>query len=125
MKLVATDAGPAAASSETAAASSETAAALSETASSGPAPKTPAPAATPKANAAATAAAPPTSVSADLKSRLANVFKKIGEKTTTAAGLEDLYDFSRPYPTVDIQPHLGEDERGVPERGSRARAAEG
>jgi len=41
-----------------------------------------------------------------LKSRLANVFKKIGEKTTTAAGLEDLYDFSRQYPTVDIQPHL-------------------
>ena len=106
MKLVATDAGPAAASSETAAASSETAAASSETASSGPAPKTPAPAATPKANAAATAAAPPTPVSADLKSRLANVFKKIGEKTTTAAGLEDLYDFSRQYPTVDIQPHL-------------------
>jgi len=34
------------------------------------------------------------------------VFKKIGEKTTTAAGLEDLYDFSRQYPTVDIQPHL-------------------
>ena len=106
VKLVATDAGPAAASSETAAASSETAVALSETASSGPAPKTPAPAATPKANAAATAAAPPTPVSADLKSRLANVFKKIGEKTTTAAGLEDLYDFSRQYPTVDIQPHL-------------------
>ena len=48
VKLVATDAGPAAASSETAAASSETAAALSETASSGPAPKTPAPARDPE-----------------------------------------------------------------------------
>jgi cytoskeleton-associated protein 5 len=52
------------------------------------------------------ACAPPTPVSADLKSRLANVFKKIGEKSTTAAGLEDLYDFSRQYPMVDIQPHL-------------------
>ena len=52
------------------------------------------------------ARAPPTPVSADLKSRLANVFKKIGEKSTTAAGLEDLYDFSRQYPMVDIQPHL-------------------
>jgi hypothetical protein len=51
-------------------------------------------------------APPPTPVSADLKSRLANVFKKIGEKTTTGAGLEDLYDFSKQYPMVDIQPHL-------------------
>ena len=37
---------------------------------------------------------PPTPVSADLKSRLANIFKKIGEKSTTAKGLEELYDFS-------------------------------
>ena len=96
VKLVATDAGPAAASSETAAASSRWTGAEDARARG----------ATPKANAAATAAAPPTPVSADLKSRLANVFKKIGEKTTTAAGLEDLYDFSRQYPTVDIQPHL-------------------
>ena len=50
--------------------------------------------------------APPTPVSADLKSRLANIFKKIGEKSTTAKGLEELYDFSRAYPMVDIQPHL-------------------
>ena len=49
---------------------------------------------------------PPTPVSADLKSRLANIFKKIGEKSTTAKGLEELYDFSRAYPRVDIQPHL-------------------
>ena len=83
-----------------------------ETASSGRAPKTPAPAANPKAappgaaRGDAVPAAPPTPVSADLKSRLANVFKKIGEKTTTAAGLEDLYDFSKQYPMVDIQPHL-------------------
>ena len=91
--------------------SSEPAAVSSEPASSERAPKTPAPAATPKASPSGAApggaaAAPPTPVSADLKSRLANVFKKIGEKTTTAAGLEDLYDFSRQYPMVDIQPHL-------------------
>ena len=53
-----------------------------------------------------TIAVPPTPVSADLKSQLANVFKKIGEKTTTGSGLEDLYDFSKQYPMVDIQPHL-------------------
>ena len=91
--------------------SSEPAAVSSEPASSERAPKTPAPAATPKASPSGAApggaaAAPPTPVSADLKSRLANVFKKIGEKTTTAAGLEDLYDFSKQYPMVDIQPHL-------------------
>ena len=48
----------------------------------------------------------PTPVSADLKSQLAGIFKKIGEKATTAKGLEELYDFSRVHPTVDIQPHL-------------------
>ena len=48
----------------------------------------------------------PTPVSADLKSRLAGIFKKIGEKATTARGLEELYDFSTAHPTVDIQPHL-------------------
>ena len=53
-----------------------------------------------------TDASPPTPVSADLKSRLANIFKKIGEKSTTAKGLEELTDFSRAYPMVDIQPHL-------------------
>ncbi len=49
---------------------------------------------------------PATPVSADLKSRLAGIFKKIGEKATTAKGLEELFDFSREFPMVDIQPHL-------------------
>jgi cytoskeleton-associated protein 5 len=103
-------------------AAEETIAAKPEPVVSRPAPKTPAPApaalpaqtTTPKASlsgaasadAETRAAVPPTPVSADLKSRLANVFKKIGEKTTTASGLEDLYDFSKQYPMVDIQPHL-------------------
>jgi cytoskeleton-associated protein 5 len=47
-----------------------------------------------------------TPVSADLKSELASIFKKIGEKASTARGLEELYDFSRAHPDVDIQPHL-------------------
>ena len=70
--------------------------------------RTPAAAATPigGGDVEMTDAPAPTPVSADLKSRLAGIFKKIGEKATTARGLEELYDFSTAHPTVDIQPHL-------------------
>ena len=70
--------------------------------------RTPAAAATPigGGDIEMTDAPAPTPVSADLKSRLAGIFKKIGEKATTARGLEELYDFSTAHPTVDIQPHL-------------------
>eukprot|EP00899_Mesostigma_viride_P007986 jgi/Mesvir1/17189/Mv07609-RA.2 len=43
---------------------------------------------------------------ADLKSELAAVFKKIGDKATTAAGLEELYRFTKVHPEIDISPHL-------------------
>ena len=47
-----------------------------------------------------------TPVSAELKSELAGIFKMIGEKATTAEGLERLYDFSQAHPMVDTQSHL-------------------
>jgi hypothetical protein len=45
---------------------------------------------------------PPT----DLKQELASIFKKIGDKDSTSAGLEALYHFTRSHPAIDITPHL-------------------
>ena len=50
----------------------------------------------------ATAGASPS----DLKSQLASIFKQIGDKSTTSAGLEALYRFTKRHPSVDIHPHL-------------------
>jgi hypothetical protein len=49
---------------------------------------------------------PATPVSADLKTTLAGIFKKIGEKESTAKGLEELFDFCNAHAEVDISPHL-------------------
>lgn len=77
-------------------------------------------------------AKPATPVSAELKTELAGIFKMIGEKATTADGLERLYDFSNAHPSVDIQPHLARTssafqnyiKRGLAKVGA-ARAAQG
>ncbi len=42
----------------------------------------------------------------DLKSQLAGIFRKIGDKGTTAEGIEELYAFKQAQPEIDITPHL-------------------
>lgn len=42
----------------------------------------------------------------DLKQELAAIFKKIGDKDSTSAGLEELYHFTQTNPAIDITPHL-------------------
>ena len=50
--------------------------------------------------------APLSELNQQLKAELAIVFKKIGEKSTTSEGLENLYDFKKANPQVDIGKHL-------------------
>jgi len=50
--------------------------------------------------------APISELNQQLKAELAIVFKKIGEKSTTSEGLENLYDFKKANPQVDISKHL-------------------
>jgi cytoskeleton-associated protein 5 len=42
----------------------------------------------------------------DLKTQLAGIFRKIGDKVTTAEGIEELYSFKQAQPGIDITPHL-------------------
>jgi cytoskeleton-associated protein 5 len=42
----------------------------------------------------------------DLKTQLAGIFRKIGDKGTTAEGIEELYAFKLAQPGIDITPHL-------------------
>ena len=42
----------------------------------------------------------------ETKARLAGIFKKIGDKATTERGLEELWQFQKDLPEVDINPHL-------------------
>ena len=42
----------------------------------------------------------------ETKARLAGIFKKIGDKATTERGLEELWQFQKDLPEVDIKPHL-------------------
>lgn len=41
-----------------------------------------------------------------IKSKLVTIFKKIGEKTTTSQGLEELYQFTLDHPDEDLTPQL-------------------
>jgi cytoskeleton-associated protein 5 len=47
-----------------------------------------------------------TSQGMSTKSKLSAIFKKIGDKATTSAGLEELYDFTLDHPEEDLQPQL-------------------
>lgn len=47
-----------------------------------------------------------TSQGMSAKSKLSAIFKKIGDKATTSAGLEELYDFTLDHPEEDLQPQL-------------------
>ena len=49
---------------------------------------------------------PPTTPTHDLKAQLAAIFRKIGDKTTTAEGIEELFAFKQEQPGIDITPHL-------------------
>lgn len=49
---------------------------------------------------------PPTTPSHDLKTQLAAIFRKIGDKATTAEGIEELFAFKQEQPGIDITPHL-------------------
>lgn len=43
----------------------------------------------------------------ELKTELAVIFKKIGDKKTTQSGIESLYQFQQDHPDVDVKPFLG------------------
>jgi len=43
----------------------------------------------------------------ELKTELAVIFKKIGDKKTTQSGIECLYQFQLDHPDVDVKPFLG------------------
>jgi len=49
---------------------------------------------------------PPSTPSHDLKTQLAAIFRKIGDKATTADGIEELFAFKQEQPGIDITPHL-------------------
>jgi cytoskeleton-associated protein 5 len=49
---------------------------------------------------------PPATPTHDLKAQLAAIFRKIGDKTTTAEGIEELFAFKQEQPGIDITPHL-------------------
>ena len=42
----------------------------------------------------------------EIKARLANIFKMIGDKASTEQGLVELWHFQRDHPQTDINPHL-------------------
>ena len=42
----------------------------------------------------------------ETKTRLANIFKMIGDKASTERGLIELWHFQRDHPETDIKPHL-------------------
>ena len=77
------------------------------------------------------AAVPASPAPAGLKSELANIFKKIGNKTTTSEGLEELYRFTLAHADVDITPHLRKTsaafrqyiQQGLARAGERAKRA--
>lgn len=42
----------------------------------------------------------------EVKARLANIFKKIGDKASTELGLQELWQFQQEHPETDLTPHL-------------------
>lgn len=42
----------------------------------------------------------------EVKARLANIFKKIGDKASTETGLQELWQFQQDHPSTDLTPHL-------------------